>query len=61
MSRTVFCTRLKKELPGLEALPFPGANDIDGDGAAAVDPSSFAFVDFPDTFDFPLPRSCGDS
>ena len=25
MSRTVFCTRLKKELPGLEALPFPGA------------------------------------
>lgn len=24
MSRTVFCSRLKKELPGLEAPPFPG-------------------------------------
>ena len=49
------------DLAMLPILPFPGANDIDGDGAAAVDPSSFAFVDFPDTFDFPLPRSCGDS
>lgn len=25
MSRTVFCQRYKKELPGLEAPPFPGA------------------------------------
>jgi Fe-S cluster biosynthesis and repair protein YggX len=25
MSRTVLCSRLKKELPGLEAAPFPGA------------------------------------
>ena len=49
------------DLAMLPILPFPCANDIDGDGAAAVDPSSFAFVDFPDTFDFPLPRSCGDS
>lgn len=24
MSHTVFCRRLKKELPGLTALPFPG-------------------------------------
>lgn len=24
MSRTVFCTLLKKELPGLDAPPFPG-------------------------------------
>jgi len=24
MTRTVFCTRLKKELPGLDAPPFPG-------------------------------------
>ena len=24
MSRTVFCQRYKKELPGLEAPPFPG-------------------------------------
>ena len=24
MSRTVFCKRLKEELPGLEAAPFPG-------------------------------------
>ena len=25
MSRTVFCSRLKKDLPGLNAQPFPGA------------------------------------
>lgn len=25
MSRTVFCSRNKKELPGLERLPMPGA------------------------------------
>ena len=25
MTRTVLCTRLKEELPGLEAPPFPGA------------------------------------
>ena len=51
------------DLAMLPTLPFPGANDIDADGAAAGDPSSFAFVDFPDTFDFPLPRSTsgGDS
>jgi Fe-S cluster biosynthesis and repair protein YggX len=24
MPRTVFCTRLRKELPGLDAPPFPG-------------------------------------
>ena len=24
MTRTVFCRRLKQELPGLEKLPFPG-------------------------------------
>ena len=24
MSRTVICTRLRKELPGLDAAPFPG-------------------------------------
>ena len=24
MARTVFCTRLKKDLPGLEVPPFPG-------------------------------------
>jgi len=51
------------DLAMLPTLPFPGANDIDADGATAGDPSSFAFVDFPDTFDFPLPRSTsgGDS
>lgn len=25
MAKNVFCTRLKKELPGLDAPPFPGA------------------------------------
>ncbi len=25
MAKTVFCTRLQKELPGLDAPPFPGA------------------------------------
>jgi Fe-S cluster biosynthesis and repair protein YggX len=29
MSRTVFCKRLKKELPGLEAPPFPGPKGIE--------------------------------
>jgi Fe-S cluster biosynthesis and repair protein YggX len=25
MTRTVLCSRLKEELPGMDALPFPGA------------------------------------
>ena len=29
MTRMVFCKRLKQELPGLEAPPFPGAKGIE--------------------------------
>jgi Fe-S cluster biosynthesis and repair protein YggX len=29
MSRTVFCCRLKKDLPGLTEPPFPGARGVD--------------------------------
>ena len=29
MPRTVFCSRLKKELPGLETPPFPGERGLE--------------------------------
>ena len=29
MPRTVFCSRLKKKLPGLEAPPFPGERGLE--------------------------------
>ena len=29
MARTVFCSRLKKELPGLETPPFPGERGLE--------------------------------
>ena len=29
MARTVFCSRLKKELPGLEVPPFPGERGLE--------------------------------
>ena len=29
MPRTVFCSRLKKELPGLEVPPFPGERGVE--------------------------------
>ena len=29
MPRTVFCSRLKKELPGLESPPFPGERGLE--------------------------------
>ena len=45
----------------LPTLPFPDTGDVDIDGGGASNPSSFTFVDFPDTFDFPPPSSGGES
>lgn len=48
------------DLAMLPTLPFPDTSDLDTDGGAS-NPSSFTFVDFPDTFGFPPPSSGGDS
>jgi len=48
------------DLAMLPTLTLPGTGDIDIDGGGS-NPSSFTFVDFPDTFDFPPPSSGGDS
>ena len=49
------------DLAMLPTLPLPDPGDIDIDGGGPSNPSSFTFVDFPDTFDFPPPSSGGDS
>ena len=49
------------DLAMLPTLPLPDTGDVDIDGGGATHPSSFTFVDFPDTFDFPPPSSGGDS
>ena len=49
------------DLAMLPTLPLPDPGDIDIDGGEPSNPSSFTFVDFPDTFDFPPPSSGGDS
>ena len=49
------------DLAMLPTLPFPDTGDVELDGGGASHPSSFTFVDFPDTIDFPPPSSGGDS
>jgi hypothetical protein len=49
------------DLAMLPTLPFPDTDDVDIDGGGASNPSSFTFVDFPDSFDFPPPSSGGNS